>query len=234
MMKFISSFVLLSLMVCSANFASAQDKVVVIPFGGGGSAKAGVSKTGLNLSFSDCQYNLQVNVPGQTNVVFATDDGGTPQGNDLPTPRFTKNNDGTVTDNETKLVWLQDLSCANFTGVNLQSALENAKGLANGACNLTDGSQAGDWHIANIKELQSLLNWDYYSPRLSNAAGTGIWTDGDPFSNLPPAPYTIHSSTMFRSSSDYWGVVPLEFKEGLTKSGVGYALAATYWPVRTK
>jgi hypothetical protein len=62
--------------------------------------------------------------------------------------------------------------------------LSAIKGLAAPACGLSDGSVAGDWRMPNVKELQSLIHFDFTSPALSNAAGTSQWAPGDPFSNL--------------------------------------------------
>ena len=41
-----------------------------------------------------------------------------------------------------------------------------ATALASGSCGLTDGSQLGDWHLPNIKEFQSLIDFSQTQPAL--------------------------------------------------------------------
>src|SRR5436305_1478991 len=101
-----------------------------------------------------------------------------------PSPRFTDNNDGTVTDNLTGLVWLKN---ANLFGeVMRDEAIEHAHNLAGGGCGLSDGSKAGDWRLPNVNELESLLNLD-------NSSGPAIPAD-HPFVNLQPANYWSSTS----------------------------------------
>ncbi len=66
--------------------------------------------------------------------------------------------------------------------------------LASGECGLTDGSVAGDWHMPNVKELQSLIYFGFHTPPLTNAEGTGQWTEGDAFIGVRLGPY--QSSTV--------------------------------------
>lgn len=55
-------------------------------------------------------------------------------------PRFTENRDGTVTDNLTGLIWLQDADC--FGATNWTDALSDANSLADGSCGLWIGGTA--------------------------------------------------------------------------------------------
>ncbi len=80
------------------------------------------------------------------------------------TPRFTDNSDGTVTDNLTKLIWLQDSDC--FGPGTWSAGLTASNTLANGECGLTDGSAAGDWRLPNLKEFQSLIDFGSFAPAL--------------------------------------------------------------------
>ena len=101
---------------------------------------------------------------GQTTVYGTGDDGAWQKGVAWPTPRFTDNNNGTVTDNLTRLIWMKD---AGVLGTkNLAAALTTANGLAHGSGGLTDGSQAGDWRLPNVQELQSLIDYGRSAPAL--------------------------------------------------------------------
>ncbi len=142
---------------------------------------------------------------GQTQTYEVGDDGTLRKGEALPTPRFTDNSDGTVTDNLTGLIWDKDANRSS-SQITWASALSVCNNLADNEDDLTDGSSAGDWRLPNIKELQSLIHFGFYSPALSNTSGTGKWTtDGDPFSNVWSSYYW--SSTGNASNSSYaWNV----------------------------
>ena len=92
--------------------------------------------------------------------------------------------DGTVTDTETDLVWLQDADA--FGEVSWSVALEKANKLGHGQGGLSDGSQMGDWRLPNVNELQSLLD-------LTNKSGVAI-SSGHPFKKLHPANYWTSSA----------------------------------------
>lgn len=79
-------------------------------------------------------------------------------------PRFTDNLDGTVTDNLTGLIWLQDANCFGLR--DWTTALFDVTILAEGSCGLADGSAAGDWRLPNVRELSSLIDYDLYGPAL--------------------------------------------------------------------
>jgi len=78
--------------------------------------------------------------------------------------RFTDNQNGTVTDNVTGLIWLKDSNC--FGERTWQEALNIASMLQNGLCGLNDGSAAGDWRLPNINELHSLVDPSKHTPAL--------------------------------------------------------------------
>ncbi len=158
-------------------------------------------------------------------------DGDIQAGVPIPSPRFTDNLDGTVTDNLTGLIWLRNASC--FGAQSLANALQAANTLASGSCGLSDGSVAGDWRIPNIKELQSLINYGpflaFARVALTNAAGTGVWTEGDPFSGV--------QSERYWSSTAGGGGRPTTWTvwlyDGLTQDlGSGGNGNVYVWPVR--
>ena len=97
-----------------------------------------------------------------------------------PATRFTDNQDGTVTDHLTGLIWLKNAGCFNPT--NWDTALTDVNTLASGECGLADGSAAGAWRLPNMNELESLIDVSASNPALPAAnhftgVSTGVyWT----------------------------------------------------------
>jgi hypothetical protein len=119
---------------------------------------------------------------------------GTGQDGDLragvkwPTPRFTDNGNGTVTDHLTGLVWVQWVLC--FQG-DWSAALSHANGLAAGTCGVADGSVPGDWRLPNIRELSSLTDYGENGPALpaghpfTSVGGPSLWSSTTDIRNTP-------------------------------------------------
>ena len=139
---------------------------------------------------------------GQTTSYTPGDDGYFEKGVEWPNPRFTDNGDGTVTDNLTGLIWLKNANC--FGPREWSQAITDCHNLGEEGCGLTDGSGAGDWRLPNRFELEGLLNLQFYEPSLSNSAGTGQWTHGDPFINLITDGDYWSSTTYTRSTDAAW------------------------------
>ena len=143
--------------------APAQDRVVVIPLFETADP-APVAKT------------------GQTTAYATGDDGDLEKGVAAPTPRFTDNGNGAVTDRLTGLVWLKDGICVKFWGSDSATvnprpwaqAVQSANLLAAGSCGLNDGSKAGDWRLPNRKELDTLIDLGRSNPALPEG-----WPLGD-------------------------------------------------------
>lgn len=167
---------------------------------------------------------------GQTTSYGTGSDGNVKSGGAWPNPRFTDNDDGTVTDNLTGLVWAKN---ANLPAGprSWADALDycNAMNSGSGTYGYTD------WRLPNRNELQSLHGYYWASPVLPNTAGTARWSEGNPFTGVmyqSPSNqrYYWSSSTRMGSTGYAWYV---DMREGI----VNYADktdAANYlvWPVR--
>jgi len=99
--------------------------------------------------------------------------------------RFVDNQDGTITDTFTNLVWLKDAGCLN----NLTWEVAVSQGtklpqefLGVWLCNLNDGTtNQGLWRLPNINELMSLL--DFRSTAVSSNNGQAL-PKGHPFTGF--------------------------------------------------
>jgi len=88
--------------------------------------------------------------------------------------RFQDNNDGTITDTTTDLIWLKDGAAAGIITWNEATAW--CSGLASGKAGLTDGSTAGNWRMPSKNELLGLISgWTGESP--------AAWLDSQGFTN---------------------------------------------------
>ena len=164
---------------------------------------------------------------GQTESYSTGDDGNLEKGVAWPDPRFTDNSNGTVTDNLTGLIWLKNANC------NGAKTWANALAFANslydgwtgdgggGDCGLTDNSNAGDWRLANFKELGSLLDLGQFGPALSF---------GHPFVGITDevANRFWSSTTYAPRTSEAWYI---EMYNGVTDA-FDKATSALIWPVR--
>ncbi|MBF0527283.1 MAG: S8 family serine peptidase, partial [Deltaproteobacteria bacterium] len=129
---------------------------------------------------------------GQTTSYGVRDDGALQAGVAWPNPRFTDNNNGTVTDNLTGLIWLKNANC--FGLHTWTQALADANGLANGNCGLSDGSHIGDWRLPNINELKSLVDYSQPYPTIQT---------GHPFTGVQLNDY-LSSTTLLYRTSEAW------------------------------
>jgi len=146
---------------------------------------------------------------GQTTSYATGDDGDLQRGVAWPNPRFTDNEDGTVTDNLTGLIWLKDTVCmatnypefdndepAGDGKVTWQHALDFVAGI-NAGTYPDCGASYTDWRLPNERELISLIHngYGFYEPAVPDTAGTGHWSEGDPFNMAKTRGYW--SSTTF-------------------------------------
>ena len=155
--------------------------------------------------------------------------------------RFVDCGDGTIKDTETGLYWLKNAACFQANWADANSA---AADLAHGQCGLTDGSLPGDWRLPTLGcpsgslscffssvpptgEFASIVAASCPAPFILDSAGTGCWSEGDPFSGVQSDFYWSASS---RSDGPVyaWGAF-------LDAGGAGTALKPEshfLWPVR--
>ena len=126
---------------------------------------------------------------GQTTSYGPRDDGELQKGFPLPGPRFHDLENGAVFDKLTSLVWLKNANC--FGLHDWSDGLNFANILADGACDLSDGSVENDWRMPSINELKSLIDISQYAPALAPE---------HPFSNVNPVSIDFWSSTTYASN----------------------------------
>lgn len=174
---------------CEGNFDCDQD----VDGTDAAAFKADFGRDQYNNPCPGCPPPAKVSKTGQTTAYATGDDGDLEKGVTWPNPRFTDNLDGTVSDNLTGHIWLKNANC--FGQRTWNNALSDCNGLASGMCGLTDGSNAGDWRLPNIKELFSLVDNNYYGPAVPDTVGTGQCSEGNPFNNLNGGDLTWSSNT---------------------------------------
>lgn len=155
-------------------------------------------------------------------------DGELQPGVSWPSPRFTDNLDGTVTDLLTGLVWLGDAQC--WTSMTFADALTTANALADGECGLSDGSAPDDWRLPSIQELRSLIDFGQTDPALSV---------GHPFVDVALGKYWSSTAIMYANGllSQSLAGWALDMSSGADSFGQrvqsGGGDATLYvWPVR--
>jgi hypothetical protein len=197
----------------------------------------GLNSGGWGLQTGTLTAGTTADIPktGQTTPYTTGDDGDLQMGVPWPVPRFITGTTGVVTDSLTGLIWLEDASCAKTTRDWSTALLAdisqlNALGTMNGYdCGDTSngGSHQTDWRLPNVREMQSLVHYGVFNPSVPNTAGTGKWSEGDPFTGVQP--YDYWSSTTRGSHTSWaWSVDMIngEVKINL-KTGIYYV-----WPVR--
>ena len=159
-------------------------------------------------------------------ISYATrDDGALTNGVAWPNPRFTiQSNTNCVLDNLTGLIWARNAN--QFGLVNWDTAVTDCNNLNYGGTN--------DWRLPNVRELQSLIAWQYSSPALSDGTGTNKWTEAlGPFTGVQLYDYLAASywtsTTCAYPTGNAWvvGLVDGRVRDDVKTSGALYV-----WPVR--
>ncbi|MBF0371559.1 MAG: DUF1566 domain-containing protein [Magnetococcales bacterium] len=102
---------------------------------------------------------------GQTTSYAVGDDGDLQTGLAWPEPRFADNGDGSITDNMTGLIWMENANC--WGSYDWYDSLNLVAGL-NAGTESCDGYGGGhdDWRLPTRRELQSLADRERHTPPL--------------------------------------------------------------------
>ena len=152
---------------------------------------------------------------GQTISYRPGDDGYYESGVEWPNPRFTDNNDGTVTDHLTGLQWIKELHQlpGNSDSMLWEDAIDY--------CEILVYAGYSNWRVPNVNELRSLLHLGSTPYAWLNNANT-------PFSGINSGYYW--TSTTRAATPTYAWFVAINNGEVsyLPKDDTRYV-----WPVRT-
>jgi len=122
--------------------------------------------------------------------------------------RFKDNDDGTVTDNQTGLMWLKNAGLVSQR--DWDRAINFCEGLKIAGYN--------DWRLPTVKELFSLVDPSQYRPALP---------EGHPFTNVQSSGYWSSSTYAFSTSSAWRVGMSYGYVYSNSKSSYHYV-----WPVR--
>jgi len=164
-------------------------------------------------------YPAPVAKTGQTEPYVTGDDGDLEKGLSPPSLRFTDNQNGTVTDKLTGLVWLKDADCiGRRQWADASTQVSNLNSGTNFSCDGYTASTYSDWRLPTPEELTSLIDSGRFSPALPS---------GHPFTGVQNSSYW--SSTTYASDTGNAWVVYMYngYVNTVVKTTTYYV-----WPVR--
>lgn len=138
---------------------------------------------------------------GQTVTYWYGDDGDVQAGAEWPSPRFADNGDGTISDNLTGLVWLEDADSPTTAGIGLRTwdeARAFVDDLNSGAYPAVTLGGNSDWRLPNLREIMSLMDFSGHPIRLPA---------GHPFANVSADRLWYWSSTPGSTNYHSWCVI---------------------------
>lgn len=167
-------------------------------------------------SFTTIAFRTSLVDPPRTGQItsYATeDDGDIGSGIAWPTPRFTDNVDGTITDELTGLMWLKDGNCLGFQNWQY-GAFDRIDSLNINpdSCDCQDyTAEYTDWRLPNVNELESLIN--------AGVPNSATWLNNLGFTNVQVLYYwsstTFAYNTMSACNVHMWsGYVDWNDKNG--------------------
>jgi hypothetical protein len=170
----------------ATNIAQGVDLFGVVGTLTGNTYEAGVPKTGQTNCWNSNGHTIACAGSGQ--------DGEYQMGVEWPIPRYVDNGDGTVIDNLTGLTWLKDADCMGIMHWGDRAdetfgVLGRLNGGEDFGCDDYTPGAFDDWRLPNVREMHSLVHYGFYDPAISNTAGTGRWTEGDPFTGIQSLKY---------------------------------------------
>ena len=156
-------------------------------------------------------------------------------------PRYVDNDDGTVTDVATGLIWLKNANCFGTLDYTTQ-ALPAVAALSHGTCGLADGSKAGDWRLPIGEEFlrstraAAQMGCTGHSGgvtqiSLTDDSGLGCLRtgSGSSFVGVSSAGY-LAAEIPWEGGTIYYPLIELTF--GGTATTFPYSIAGLVWPVR--
>jgi hypothetical protein len=160
---------------------------------------------------------------GQTTTFASGDDGDVRAGIAWPDPRLTDHGDGTITDNLTGLMWLQNANCieTNYPGVDpdgavtWQNALAFVAGVNSGAYPTCRAGYT-DWRLPNINELESLFD--------VGQGATAAWLNAAGFTGVEHYYYWSSTTSAADTNSAWVFEMWLDFSGAIDKSSPSYVL----------
>jgi len=135
---------------------------------------------------------------GQTTSYRADDDGDIQAGATLS---YTDNRDGTITDNNTCLVWEKKSDDGSIHDKDSVYTWDNAFDVHVAMLNATNFAGYNDWRVPNVKELQSIVNYENFNPAVSTEFNNGDCTT--PTSMCTVLTCSCTSAYLYWSSSTY-------------------------------
>ena len=153
---------------------------------------------------------------------------------------------GTVTDNRSGLVWLENANCLGGTA-DWFAAREFVAGLADIAvgslaaahdCGLSDGSSPGEWRLPSLSEWEAMIgdalgqggdpDCVATPPTITNDSGDGCWATGpSSLTDVQSADYWSSSFVVLSPTFAWTMDMAIGFGFGSAKANAKYV-----WPVR--
>ena len=127
---------------------------------------------------------------------------------------YTDNGDGTITDHNTKLVWEKKSSDGSIHDVNAGYAWANAFAVHIAGLNAANFAGHDDWRLPNVRELQSIANYENFNPSVSSEFNTACMPGATTVltGSCTTAAQYWASTTSARAPTFAWAVI---FSDGL-------------------
>lgn len=189
------------------------------------------SKTDLTANVWPVAISSSSNIAqtGHEAVHTSGDDGTYQAGVAPPSTRFVNNGDGTVTDNMTGLMWVQNANAIGTVHTDFDSdgavtwanALSFVSAFNDGTYDCDVTTTYSDWRLPTLNELETLVNYGQDE--------TYTWLNDQGFSNVESHNYLSGTTRAFDTTYS-WGININQSSSTLClKSLEGYYV----WPVRT-